>query len=162
VSSLSKTYGIPGIRVGWLVCRDATLMQLFLAAKEQIGISGSVIDEHVALQALLQREEWLRWNNGRIRKAFAFVKRWVGEENLVEWVEPQGGCVCFPRIRLDIEVDLPLYYQRLYGTYSTYVGRGRWFEMPDRHFRIGYGWPSEEQLQAGLANISSAIRDAQR
>lgn len=36
VSSLSKTYGIPGIRTGWLICRDRELMETFLGAKEQI------------------------------------------------------------------------------------------------------------------------------
>ena len=162
VSSLSKTYGIPGIRIGWLICRDARLMQLFLAAKEQIGISGSVIDEQVALLALRQRDEWLRYNNQRIRSAFAIVKRWIAQEEFVEWVEPEGGCVCFPRIRPALDVDLPLFYQRLYGVYATYVGAGRWFEIPDRHFRIGYAWPTETELQAGLKHISAAIRDARR
>ncbi len=160
VSSLSKTYGIPGIRVGWLVCRDTNLMQLFLAAKEQIGISGSVIDEHVALLALRERDAWLRYNNERIRSAFAIVKDWIGREELVEWVEPQGGCVCFPRIKPEVKVDLPRFYQRLYEIYSTYVGAGRWFEMSDRHFRVGYAWPTQDDLRKGLANISAAIRDA--
>lgn len=162
VSSLSKSYGIPGIRIGWLTCRDAQLMQLFLAAKEQIGISGSVIDEEIALLSLRQREEWLRYNNQRIRSAFEIVKSWIAQEEFVEWVKPEGGCVCFPRIRSGLDVDLPLFYQRLYGVYSTYVGAGRWFEMPDRHFRIGYAWPTEKELQAGLTHISAAIRDALR
>ena len=59
VSSLSKTYGIPGIRTGWLVCRDGELMRTFLAAKEQIGICGSVVDEEIAARAFAQREAWL-------------------------------------------------------------------------------------------------------
>ena len=59
VSSLSKTYGIPGIRTGWLVCRDAGLMKTFLAAKEQIGICGSVVDEEIAARAFARREAWL-------------------------------------------------------------------------------------------------------
>ena len=59
MSSLSKTYGIPGIRIGWLITRDRELMRTFLAAKEQIGICGSVVDEEIAYQALRQREAWL-------------------------------------------------------------------------------------------------------
>ena len=47
VASMSKSYGIPGIRVGWIVNRDAKLMERFLAAKEQIGICGSIIDERI-------------------------------------------------------------------------------------------------------------------
>jgi histidinol-phosphate/aromatic aminotransferase/cobyric acid decarboxylase-like protein len=56
VASLSKAYGVPGIRCGWLVTRDPALQELFLAAREQIGICGSVIDEWVAEQVMEQRD----------------------------------------------------------------------------------------------------------
>lgn len=160
VSSLSKTYGIPGIRIGWLICRDAALMETFLAAREQIGISGSMIDEYVGYVALRQRDAWLRFNNARIASAFAIVRDWIASEPLVEWVEPSGGCVCFPRIRPDVPVDVADFHARLLRDHGTYVGRGRWFEMDDRHFRIGYAWPTEAELSAGLAAISRAIREA--
>ena len=58
VSSLSKAFGIPGIRIGWLVTRDAALYEQFLAAKEQIGICGSVIDEAIARTMLEGRERF--------------------------------------------------------------------------------------------------------
>jgi aspartate/methionine/tyrosine aminotransferase len=160
VSSLSKTYGIPGIRIGWLICRDPDLMQLFLAAKEQIGISGSMIDEYVGYVALQRRAEWIEPNNRLIRKGFDLVKAWIDRDEFVEWVEPQGGCVCLPRIRPDLKIDLPKFYDRLYSAHRTYVGAGRWFEMPDNYFRVGFGWPTLPQLAEGLEAISTAIRDA--
>jgi aspartate/methionine/tyrosine aminotransferase len=160
VSSLSKTYGIPGIRIGWLITRDAALMETFLAAREQIGISGSMVDEYIAYVALGQRAEWLAFNNARIASAFAIVKDWIASEPLVEWVEPSGGCVCFPRIVPSAKVDLAAFHERLYRDHSAYVGRGGWFEQDDRHFRIGYAWPSEEELRKGLAAISAAIRES--
>src|ERR1700743_523535 len=52
VSSLSKAYGIPGIRIGWLITRDPHLQELFLAAKEQISICGRVIAAWVGEQVL--------------------------------------------------------------------------------------------------------------
>lgn len=160
VSSLSKTYGIPGIRIGWLITRDPALMELFLAAREQIGISGSMIDEYVAYVALLQRDDWLRANNARIAGALDILRDWVAQEPLIEWVEPDGGCVCFPRIVDSARVDLARFYDRLYRVHGTYVGRGGWFEMDDRHFRIGYAWPDEADLRKGLAAISAAIRES--
>ena len=48
VSSMSKAYGLPGLRVGWAVCRDAQLAETLLAAKEQIVICGATIDEAIA------------------------------------------------------------------------------------------------------------------
>ncbi|WP_199766678.1 pyridoxal phosphate-dependent aminotransferase [Paracoccus denitrificans] len=159
ISSLSKTYGIPGIRIGWLICGDPELMQLFLAAKEQIGISGSMIDEYVGYIALRQREKWLEANDLRIREGFEIVRQWIARDDLVEWVEPQGGCVCLPRIRPDVKVDLPGFYKSLYTNHGTYVGAGRWFELPDNYFRIGFGWPTLQQLSEGLDGISAAIRE---
>ena len=48
VSSMSKAYGLPGLRVGWAVCRDPELAEVLLAAKEQIVICGPTIDEAIA------------------------------------------------------------------------------------------------------------------
>ncbi|AOF93421.1 aminotransferase class I/II-fold pyridoxal phosphate-dependent enzyme [Sinorhizobium sp. RAC02] len=159
VSSLSKTYGIPGIRIGWLITRDTALMETFLAAREQIGISGSMVDEYIAYVALSQRTEWLAFNNARIASAFAIVKDWIASEPLVEWIEPSGGCVCFPRIVPSANIDLAGFHDSLYGRHQAYVGRGSWFEQSDRHFRIGYAWPTEDELRKGLAAISAAIRE---
>lgn len=160
VSSLSKSYGMPGIRIGWLVTKDKALMETFLAAREQIGISGSMVDEYIAYVALSRRAEWLVASNARIAGAFAIVREWIVTEPLVEWVEPSGGCVCFPRIVPSVNVDLAAFHDRLYRDHGTYVGRGRWFEQDDRHFRIGYAWPDEAELRAGLAAISAAIRES--
>ena len=59
VSGMSKTYGLPGIRTGWLATRDADLLTTFLAAKEQIQITGSLVDEAIAARALERRPELL-------------------------------------------------------------------------------------------------------
>jgi len=55
VASLSKSYGLPGIRVGWIITRDPTLQELFLAAKEQIFICNSIVDEYIAERAVAQK-----------------------------------------------------------------------------------------------------------
>ncbi len=75
----------------------------------------------------------------------------------MEWVEPAGGVVAFPRIRADAGVDVVRFYETLNGEYRTWVGPGHWFEQDDRYMRIGFGWPGGEELRAGLANISAAL-----
>jgi aspartate/methionine/tyrosine aminotransferase len=158
VSSLSKTYGIPGIRTGWLICRDAELMETFLGAKEQIGICGSVVDEEIAYQALGQRDQWLPEIHGRIREALAITREWIDGEELMEWVEPKGGVVCFPRIKPEAPVDIDAFYRVLTEDFGTYVGPGHWFEQSRRHFRLGFGWPTLDELRGGLDGISGALR----
>ena len=160
VSSLSKTYGIPGIRTGWLVCRDKELMRTFLAAKEQIGICGSVVDEEIAALAFAQREAWLAELRPFIAERLSVVRDWIAGEEFMEWVEPGGGVVCFPRIRPEAPVDIDEFYRVLGEVHGTYVGPGHWFEQDRRHMRIGYAWPSAEELEGGLAAISGSVRAA--
>lgn len=160
VSSMSKSYGIPGIRIGWILCRDRDLMEKFLCAKEQMGICGSVVDEEIAYQTLLKKKAWFASINPVIREAFETMRSWMHQEEFMEWVEPSGGVVCFPRIRLDLDVDTEKFYRILLEKYGTYVGPGHWFEMPDHYMRIGYGWPTLKELSEGLGGISRAIRES--
>jgi aspartate/methionine/tyrosine aminotransferase len=160
VSSLSKTYGIPGIRSGWLVCRDRDLIATFLAAKEQIGICGSVVDEEIAARAFAQRDTWLPEIRAFIRRQFEVVSAWMAGEELMEWVEPAGGCVCFPRIKPDVPVDIDEFYRALNDRHGAYVGPGHWFEQSRRSMRVGYAWPRRDELEGGLAAISSSVRAA--
>ncbi|MBV7255302.1 aminotransferase class I/II-fold pyridoxal phosphate-dependent enzyme [Pacificimonas sp. WHA3] len=160
VSSLSKSYGIPGIRIGWIINSDPDLMHVFLCAKEQISICGSVIDEEVAYQAYSAREKWIPENNRRIDTALAHVRDWVTQEDAVEWIEPVGGCVCFPRIAPNAGIDIEIFYRKLNQDHGTYVGPGSWFEMPRNYFRIGFAWPGLDELDGGLENISSAIANS--
>ena len=158
VSSLSKAYGVPGVRMGWLITRDPVLQETFLAAKEQISICGSAIDEWVGLQVMRRKAEMLAQTLPEMRRRLALVSDWIAAEPLLEWVPPAGGVVCFPRMKSDPPGGLAAFYKRLLKTHGAYVGPGHWFEMSDRHFRLGYGWPTAEELEGGLKAISAALR----
>lgn len=159
VSSVSKAYGTPGLRLGWLITRDPDLFELFLSAKEQIGICGSVVDEMLAFKALEGRDEWLKRVRAMRARRLEIMKAWIASEELVDWVEPAGGVVCFPRMNVPETFNYAKFYDILLSKYGTYVGRGPWFEMPDNFMRIGFAWPTEEELKEGLKGISSAIRE---
>jgi aspartate/methionine/tyrosine aminotransferase len=158
VSSLSKAYGIPGIRIGWLINKDPALQEIFLAAKEQISICGSVIDEWIAEEVLDRRVEILAPTLAEMRIRLKLVTEWMKGEELLEWVAPSGGVVCFPRMRSTPPGGTDAFYKRLLKNHGTYVGPGHWFEMPDTYFRLGYGWTSRDELEAGLQAISRALR----
>jgi aspartate/methionine/tyrosine aminotransferase len=161
VCSLSKAYGIPGIRVGWLITRDPMLAERFLAAKEQIGICGSVIDEWVATAALERRSAFLAELAPVMETRRAIVRDWIDQEPLIEWVEPQGGVVCFPKLNVPNGFNFDAFYDHLRDRHGTYVGPGHWFEMPKSFLRIGFLWPLEDELQGGLAAISAAAREVE-
>jgi aspartate/methionine/tyrosine aminotransferase len=158
VSSLSKAYGVPGLRLGWLITRDPRLQELFLAAKEQMSICGSVIDEWVAQRILAERARILEPIRTEMRRRLNVVSEWIAAEELLEWVPPNGGVVCFPRMRSHSAERAATFYRQLTETHGAHVGPGHWFEMPDTYFRLGYGWPASRDLECGLEAISAALR----
>ncbi|MBS0579831.1 MAG: pyridoxal phosphate-dependent aminotransferase [Proteobacteria bacterium] len=158
ISSLSKAYGVPGIRIGWIATQDRALRERFLAAKEQISICGSVVDEWIAEQLLMRRDELLRDTLPEMRTRRDLVAAWLRQEDRLEWVRPEGGVVCLPRMKSEPPGGTAAFYERLRDTHGAYVGPGHWFEMPDTYFRLGYGWPTRSALESGLAGISSALR----
>ena len=83
VSSLSKSFGLPGIRLGWITCRDRALMERFLAAKEQILITGSVVDEAIGFEALRRRDELLPPIRAGIATALDHVRGWLASRRPV-------------------------------------------------------------------------------
>ena len=159
VSSLSKTYGIPGIRTGWLVCRDRELMTTFLAAKEQIGICGSVVDEEIAAGRSRSASAWLAESPAVHRRAVLGRRCGLDRRRGAHGV---GGAA--RRRASASRASGPR--RRSTSTSSTACsarctaptwGRATGSSSTRRHMRIGFGWPLPEELAKGLEGISGAI-----
>ncbi|OQP65935.1 aspartate aminotransferase [Niastella vici] len=157
VSSLSKAFGLPGLRMGWLITQDTNLMEQLLAAKEMMYISNSALDEEVALQFYRQKESFAQAINQKALENFQLLKTWLQQETNLEYVLPQGGVVCFPRFKQPATIDAARFYNILLQEYKTMVGPGHWFAMPDAYMRIGFGWPNKAAFEQGLRHISEAI-----
>ena len=161
VTSVSKSYGLPGVRIGWIATQDAALMETFLAAKEQIIICNSIIDEEITWQVLRRKDQILPRVRKEIAARFDLLKKWYAAQDEFEWIEPGGGVVAFPRIKPGLPVDLDVFYKTLREKYGTFVGPGHWFEQDRRFIRIGIGWTRERaDLEAGLKAISASVREA--
>ncbi|GAB4055860.1 aminotransferase class I/II-fold pyridoxal phosphate-dependent enzyme [Spirosoma litoris] len=157
VSSLSKAFGVPGIRIGWIISQDAGLMHKFLAAKEQIMITNSVVDEHIALHILQNQARLLEEAHRHIRTNFAIIKQFFAQTAYLDWVEPTAGVVCFPRLKVGYSLNAEAFYQSLYSSYHTLVGPGHWFEQDKIYMRIGFGYPTTEELTTGLQNLERCL-----
>jgi len=160
VSSLSKAYGLPGLRIGWITCRDRALGERLLAAKEQVLLAGSVLDETMAARVLARRDDVLPGLLRTMRARRDAVTRWIAGQPHFEWHPPDAGVVCFPRLRPERGADVEAFYAAL-QQHGTYVGPGHWFEQDRRHFRLGFGWPGDDELAHGLETLTLAARAAE-
>jgi aspartate/methionine/tyrosine aminotransferase len=157
VSSISKAYGFPGLRIGWIICKDAGLMNLFLAAKEQIIICNSIVDEYLALQILKNKSIYLKASHLTLNSNFLIVKNWIENHQYLEWIESTVGAVCFVRIKSGVGINSSSFYEALFDQFETIVGPGHWFEQSDQYFRLGFGFPYETELIFGLTAIDKCI-----
>jgi aspartate/methionine/tyrosine aminotransferase len=156
VGSMSKVFGMPGLRIGWVTCRDPELQETLLAAKEQILLAGATIDEELAARVLEARPRLLPVIREKVERHLGIVRGWMAGQEVFEWVEPRAGVVGFPRFRSDVEIDAYTFYETLLRDYGTYVGPGHWFDQNRRSFRLGFAWPETDELERGLAGLAGA------
>ena len=95
---MSKSYGLPGLRVGWIASQDHDLLQRMERLKHYLSICSSGPSERLAIVGLQHRRELLARNNSiideNLGKWDAFFARYP---DLFEWRRPQGSCMAFPR-----------------------------------------------------------------
>jgi aspartate/methionine/tyrosine aminotransferase len=95
---MSKAYGLPGLRIGWIACRDRAVVERLGKAKHYTTICNSAPSEVLALIALRARERILDRNRVIISENLPLFDDFFARyPDLFEWQPPQGGCVSFPR-----------------------------------------------------------------
>jgi len=135
---LSKAYGLPGLRVGWLACRDTVLMEGIARYKNYLSICGATPTEALSLVALRHGEYLLEKNRGIIREnlqtADAFFVR---HARLFTYNRPMAGPIGFARMELKEPVDA--FCERLAHEAGVLLLPGTVYGVKEPYFRIGYG-----------------------
>ncbi|MFI6679749.1 aminotransferase class I/II-fold pyridoxal phosphate-dependent enzyme [Kribbella sp. NPDC050470] len=97
---MSKAYGLPGLRIGWIACRDSAVLDKLERAKHYTTICNSAPSEVLALIALRARDHLLDRNRRIVAENLpVFTEFFAAYPDLFEFTPPDGGCVCFPRYR---------------------------------------------------------------
>ncbi|WP_327053226.1 aminotransferase class I/II-fold pyridoxal phosphate-dependent enzyme [Halomicrococcus gelatinilyticus] len=151
-TSLTKAYGLAGLRFGWVV-GDEDVVDGALQWKDYTTISPSKIGQHVARQALGEQEdEILDENRDLASDHRERVQRFVDEHDL-DWYDPVGvnGFVTVP----DGFDDAREFCRGVVEEESVVLAPGDLFGH-EEYFRIGFGLPTEE-LEDGLSRVSSFI-----
>jgi aspartate/methionine/tyrosine aminotransferase len=155
---MSKAYGLPGLRIGWIACQDRTVLSRMERMKHYISICNSAPSESLAKIALLNGGRILERNNRLITANLGKLKALFNEfEDLFEWYTPDGGCVGYPRYKGTDGVEnfargLVESAGVLLLPASLY--RSELNPTPDNRFRIGFG---RANIEEGIAAMRSYL-----
>ncbi|NKE35846.1 aminotransferase class I/II-fold pyridoxal phosphate-dependent enzyme [Natronococcus sp. JC468] len=149
-ASLSKSYGLAGLRFGWLVGNE-DLLETAWNWKDYTTISPSIFGQHVAAQALEREDEILAENRELVADHRARVQEFLADYGL-EWYDPVGvnGFVTVPD-----GYETGKEFCRAVLEEGVVLAPGEFFGHPDR-FRIGFGLPTAE-LEDGLDRIGRVL-----
>jgi aspartate/methionine/tyrosine aminotransferase len=161
IESLSKCHGAPGLRIGWLVCRDESLRRRIAAAKMGTVISCGTLDETLATLVLDKQEVILAQRATLLERALRLVETWVQDNyGSVEWVKPDAGAFCSVRMRRDCFTDAVV--PEIYAAFEARgvkVAHASIFGDELRVFRLGFGSVPETGLSQALALMSDAFAE---
>ena len=156
---MSKAYGLPGLRVGWIACRDRALLEQMVRYKHYLSICNSGPSEQLALVALEHRDAVLGRTRAIAREGYARVAEFLAEyPALFDSYAPDGGVVMFPRYRGAEGVEA--FCQRMVEDAGVVllpasVYASTLTATPTDRFRIGYG---RRNVDAGLEAMRDLIR----
>jgi aspartate/methionine/tyrosine aminotransferase len=157
---MSKAYGLPGLRIGWLASKNKAVLAKLELAKHYTSICSSGPSEFLATLAL-QHGDKIRARNRLIMGGnLALFRDVMGRcTYMVEWSEPDGGCVLFPRYLGADGVEVfaeSLVRERSAVVLPSSIYASQLLEIPNDRFRIGIGRSNPAvgwaQLEAHLAS----------
>jgi aspartate/methionine/tyrosine aminotransferase len=141
-NGLSKAYGLPGLRVGWMVA-PAEIANTIWSYKDYTTITISALSDKLAQIALSpkKRDFILERTRKIIRSNFSILKSWMDkQEGLFKCTPPRAGAIAFPRYNLDINATELAH--RIREEKSVLIQPGDQFEV-DYHIRFGLGEDAE-------------------
>ncbi len=159
-NSISKTYSVPGIRVGWIATQDRNLCDEFRKIRDYTMISTGVFDDAVASLVLKHREKVLARARQIVKGNLAILKDWVEQEPLVSMIFPKAVSVSFLKFEELPPNKTEDFAVQLLKETGVLIIPGNRFDLPG-YARISY-CTDEKTLREGLRKLSEFLRAYQK
>ena len=145
LGSISKSYGLPGLRIGWLVTRDGAVRDAIMRMKDYTTICSSAPSEVLTAVALRNRQVLLERNLAIVERNLPLLDDFFERHrDTFEWVRPTASPIGFPRVKGAADVDEMC--ARL-AHLGVLLLPGSVYDQPS-HVRVGFG----------RANLPDALR----
>ncbi len=137
MGSMSKTYGLAGLRLGWFACRDAGILQRCADFKLYTTISSSAPSAFLSAVALRHREALLKRNLEIVRRNLALLDTFFKKRaNLFDWVRPNAATIGF--VRFKPARNIQQFCDDVVTKSGVMLLPGNVYDEP-QHIRFGYG-----------------------
>ncbi len=159
IGSMSKAYGLPGLRIGWVAGPADTIDEIW-ARHEYTTITATMLSNKLAALALspARRPRILERTRRYIRQGYPVLEKWMQSHgNIFSLTPPAAAAIAFVRYHLDI--NSTAFWDRLRREKSVLIVPGDHFNM-DHHFRISFGLP-RAYLTAALDRIADLVTGLQ-
>ncbi len=152
--SLSKAYGLPGLRVGWVIGPEDLLADLW-ARKDYTSITAASLSYELAAKALEPdvTRRILNRNRELVLRNLSVLRAWTEAHDGLSLAEPAAGAMTL--VGYSHEIESAEFADRLLHEKSVLVVPGAHFGL-EGYLRIGYGVPTEE-LERGLTSIAEVL-----
>ncbi len=135
---MSKAFGMPGLRIGWITCQDQAILKKIEQVKHYTSICNSAPAEILSLISLRNKDKILKRNNQIASENLFLLDQFFSDyRHLFEWVRPQGGCVGFVKYNRPESIDS--FCERLIAKKGVLLIPASIYNYPSNHFRIGFG-----------------------
>jgi aspartate/methionine/tyrosine aminotransferase len=159
-NSLSKAYGLPGLRIGWVI-GPTDMMESLWGRTDYTTIAPASLSDTLARVALqpATRAKILARTRAILTRNFALLKRWMdGQAGRFVYRPPDAGAICYARYHSSI--NSTEFAETLRTEMDLLVVPGDHFGM-DRYLRLGFGPPAPE-LEAALERMGAAFDAVER
>ncbi len=138
LSGLSKAYGLPGLRLGWLATQESALIERWLGFKDYTTICNSAPSEILGMIALQSRETIVARNFSIIQENLRVADQFfAAHANRFAWLRPHAGSIAFPQWMAGTPVEQ--FCRDVLEQKQVMIVPGSIFEFPGNHFRLGLG-----------------------
>ncbi|MEW9806757.1 pyridoxal phosphate-dependent aminotransferase [Mesorhizobium sp. ZMM04-5] len=156
MGDMSKALSLAGLRLGWLVVRDPARRAQMIDARSYFTISSSPLLEELAVHAFASREAILARLQIPASENLAALGRFMDRvSDILAWVKPDGGTVCFPWFR-DGRDSRP--FCEALAAQGVLVAPGDCFGTPE-HMRVGFALLANDKFVEGLAIFERVLRE---
>ena len=153
MGTLSKAFGLPGLRVGWCLASPSVLTR-FVTLRDYTILHLSPLIELIARRTIEQAQVVVGKRLRQARANLEILKMWCDEHGeFVEWVPPRGGVCSFLRLRGVNDVEA--FCRRLARSYGVLLVPGSCFNHPF-HVRLGFG-EATPKVTEGLSRLSTLL-----